>query len=148
MKKSVVLRLQWSGIIPLHHLLPITTSGGDGLLSLAFPFILSGHTTMVITGIVLTAAIMVGITDKRGGIQEQYKRILWTRRSGRFVQICLFRFFLDLLTVPNDHYRTWGLIRYPFGHTAKKYKPHACKPVRPHHNDIHRIFIEERQYFS
>ena len=72
MKKSVVLRLQWSGITPLHyHLLPITTSGGDGLLSLAFPFILSGHTTMVITGIVLTAAIMVGITDKRGGIQEQ-----------------------------------------------------------------------------
>jgi hypothetical protein len=69
----VVLRLKWSGITPLHHLLLLTTTGGgDVLLALSFPFTLDGHTTVVITGIILTPTIMVGITGKRGDIKELF----------------------------------------------------------------------------
>jgi hypothetical protein len=61
----VALRLQWCGITPLHHhLLFTTTDGGDGLLSRDFPFTLDDHTIMVITGIIVTLTIMVGVTDK------------------------------------------------------------------------------------
>jgi hypothetical protein len=61
----VVLPLQWSGITPLHHhLLFTTTDGGDGLLSQDFPFTLGDHTILVITGIIVTVTIMVGVTDK------------------------------------------------------------------------------------
>ena len=56
-------RLQWPGIMPLLHLLLITTDGGDGLSFLAFPFTMGGHTTVGITGIGLTTAIVVGIID-------------------------------------------------------------------------------------
>jgi len=48
---------------------------GGGLLSMAFPFTLRGHTAMVITGIVLTRTIMGGITGKRG-----YSRAMGAKR--------------------------------------------------------------------
>ena len=72
--------LQWPGIMLLlhrRHLLLITTDGGDGLLSLVFLFTMVGHTTAVITGIALTATIMVGITDKKGRVP----RALITRQG-------------------------------------------------------------------
>ena len=65
-KKSVVLQLQSSVItLPHHHLLRITMGGGDGLSSLAFLLTLGDHTAMVITRIMLTPTIMVGITGNR-----------------------------------------------------------------------------------
>ena len=58
----MVLGLQWSGITPLlRHLLLIITSGGDGLFSPDFPFIMEDLTTVVIPGITLTPTIVVGI---------------------------------------------------------------------------------------
>jgi hypothetical protein len=36
-------------------------------MSLVFPFVLGGHTTMVIIDIVLTLIVMVGVAGKRGG---------------------------------------------------------------------------------
>jgi hypothetical protein len=44
--------------------------GGDGLLFQAFPFTSENHTTMVITGIILTLAIMGGIVSKKGAFKS------------------------------------------------------------------------------